>query len=72
MNDADYWTIKAMIAFGGSFASHLGKAAQFADDTNLRKIKETWGLYWSSYETMGLRLKAENDKRLELLMDVKD
>lgn len=52
MSEADMKVIQAMIRFGGSFASNLGKAALCADADNLQKIKDTWPEYWKQYTDM--------------------
>lgn len=52
MSEADQKVIQAMIRFGGSFVSNLGKAALCADATNLQKIKDTWPEYWQQYTDM--------------------
>jgi hypothetical protein len=54
---ADEETIITMTIYGGSFVSHLGKAAFFADAENLAKIKNTWPEYWKKYTEM-----AEKEK----------
>ncbi len=55
----DYWTIQAMIKFGGSFVENLGRAAQHADPKNLEKIKKTWPKYWKHYEREGRSLELK-------------
>ena len=70
MNSQDYWTLKAMSTFGGSFVKALAEAAHHADSANLRKIKDTWPAYWGSYETMGRRMEAEADNGDEKLADL--
>lgn len=64
MDDKDYWTVRAMTKFGGSFVQRLGDLALHADHNNLKLIKETWSEYWNSYEKMGLDLqqKVESER----------
>jgi len=45
----DRFVILAMKRLGGSFAKHLAEAALYADDANLRLIKQTWPVYWEWY-----------------------
>ena len=55
----DYWTIEAMVKYGGSFVKALAEAARRADRQNLAKIKATWVEYWTEYEKMGHKLEQE-------------
>lgn len=52
MSEADQKVIQAMIRFGGSFVSNLGKAALCADANNLQRIKDAFPEYWKQYEEM--------------------
>lgn len=56
----DYWTIEAMLKYGGSFVQALGKAAAVADRQNLMKIKITWPDYWEQYTRWGKKMEEEN------------
>lgn len=54
---AEHFAIgQAMIVYGGSFMSNLGKALQHADSENQRKIKETWPEDWRRYREMAIRM----------------
>lgn len=54
---AEHFAIgQAMIIYGGSFMSNLGKALQYADSENQRKIKETWPEDWQRYRDMAVRM----------------
>jgi len=50
---------QAMVVYGGSFASNLGKALQNADSENQRKIKETWPELWERYRQMATMMHQE-------------
>ncbi len=39
----------AMLNYGGSFVSSLGKALLDADETNQQKIKDSFPKYWNQY-----------------------
>ena len=49
---ADHLVIDAMLCYGGGFAKALARAAQLADDDNLRRIKHGWPDYWQRYSDM--------------------
>lgn len=55
--DRDYYTIDAMLKYGGSFVKSLASLAQHADYDNFNKIKNTWPEYWDQYEKMGIELE---------------
>lgn len=59
MNDQDFWTVKAMRVFGGSFVVALADCMERADESNFAKIKITWPEYMKQYEEMGQKLKQE-------------
>lgn len=59
----DYWTIEAMLTYGGGFVHALARAAQNADEDNLSRIKSTWPHYWNEYESMGKILESREGKR---------
>lgn len=59
-NETDYWTIKAMKMYGGTFVQQLAVLAELADSQNLLKIKETWKNYWHEYGIAAEKLKAES------------
>ena len=59
MNERDYYTVKAMKIYGGSFVVALAHAVELADSVNLEKIKTTWPEYWKQYEEMGDGLERE-------------
>lgn len=56
----DYWTIEAMLKYGGSFVKALAEVARYADPQNLAKIKATWVEYWAEYEKMGREMEQNN------------
>ncbi len=58
-SNRNYWTIEAMVKFGGSFVKALAECARLADRQNLAKIKMAWGDYWAEYETKGRKLEKE-------------
>ena len=62
----DFFVIREMIRSGGGFASSLGRSAQAADDTNLRRIKETWPDYWKKYSNLA-RIAEDEQRRLGLV-----
>jgi len=45
-----------MLAFGGSFVKHLGKALAYADDMNTNIIKNSWPDLWDQYLNIGLNM----------------
>ena len=57
-----YYTLAAMRRFGGSFVQALAECAERADPANLQKIKETWSLYWETYDKMGWRMWQDDQK----------
>ena len=57
----DYWTMKAMAKYGGSFVKALAEAARRADRQNLEKIKTTWVEYWTEYEKTGRELEEKHE-----------
>lgn len=59
MEDQDYYTLRAMSIYGGSFVKALAVLAWSADPNNLEKIKGTWPEYWSEYQKMGEKLPRE-------------
>jgi hypothetical protein len=57
----DTATIDEMEARGGSFIRALAKAARYADDENLSRIKSVWFYEWMYYQKMipNLRVRFE-------------
>lgn len=47
---------QAMIVYGGSFMSNLGKALQNADSENQKKIQETWPKEWDRYRELAVMM----------------
>lgn len=47
--DEKYRVMRAMCAFGGSFAYQLGMLIGAADAANVEKIKQTWPDEWRHY-----------------------
>ena len=62
MTNRDFWTSRAMQVFGVSFVYALGICAMAADAANLQKIKDTFPLYWDSYESLGRQLENKEDE----------
>ena len=54
----DTATIDEMEARGGSFIKALARAARYADDENLSRIKSTWRDDWLFYQRMIPNLRA--------------
>ena len=48
-SDDEYWTIAAMIKYGGGFVHQLGIAFRLADDSNKQKLKGAFPEYWEKY-----------------------
>lgn len=65
LDNRDYWTVRAMEKFGGSFVKALASAAERADHENLEKIKDAWPEYWTDYEVMGSEMEDEQPPRSE-------
>lgn len=54
---AEHYAVgRAMIVYGGSFMSNLGKALQHADGHNQEKIRNTWPKEWDQYRDMAVHL----------------
>lgn len=62
MTESDYWTIKAMEQYGGSFVKGLAEAANHATDHNLELIKKTWPKFWEEYERIGTDMKKHKEQ----------
>lgn len=60
--EKDYWTIRAMRVYGGSFVQALAELAIHADPENLSRIKKAWPEYWKNYEEMGQQGEGEKVK----------
>lgn len=60
--EKDYYTMKAMDIYGGSFIQALADLARHADSYNLTKIKECWPGYWKLYEDLSMRLPRDEKK----------
>lgn len=54
----DNATLDEMEARGGSFIRALAKAARYADDENLSRIKTVWQDDWLYYQRMIPNLRA--------------
>lgn len=50
----DYKIADAMIRYGGSFVSELGKLFRYADTDNRARIKTAWPEYWQTYEDIAV------------------
>lgn len=59
MDIKDYWTVRAMMQFGGSFIKGLAVCVQSASRDNLKKIKDTWPEYMRDYEEIGQKMRYE-------------
>ena len=54
----------AMVKFGGSFVKALGRALDFADARNAKKVKAAFPEYWDKYKKLaedGYVKQAEED-----------
>jgi len=49
MNEQDLRVVEAMERYGGSFVVALAKCARKADSLNLKKLKDTFSMYWEQY-----------------------
>jgi hypothetical protein len=49
MTPTDYHIVEAMIALGGSFVQHLGRAWRCADTDNQQRLKEAFPDVWEQY-----------------------
>lgn len=49
MTVTDYEITEAMIAYGGSFVSGLGRLWRVADIVNKGKLKDAFPDYWTNY-----------------------
>ena len=59
---AEHYAIgQAMIVYGGSFMSNLGKALQNADSQNQAKIKAAWPDEWENYRQFAIRMYASKE-----------
>lgn len=58
-SDHDFWTIQAMVQFGGGFVKGLAAAASHADRQNLAKLKATWPEYWEEYHAKGQKMRFD-------------
>lgn len=58
----DFYVIRAMRKYGGSFVQALGEAAAQADDKNLWRIKVTWPEYWDKYAAIAVNEAAKEAK----------
>jgi len=56
-------TARCMIEHGGSFVAKLGAAALAADPVNLKKIRDAFPDYWSSYLELAIQL-SEIEKQV--------
>ena len=58
---AEHFAIgQAMIVYGGSFMSNIGRALQNADSENQRKIQKTWPEDWQRYRNMAVQMYKNN------------
>lgn len=64
-SDTNYWTMKAMKAYGGGFVKALADAMAQADHLNLKKIRDAWPEYMAQYEAMGRKLKEQKERKHE-------
>ncbi len=58
MTDSEMAVIEAMETYGGSFVKALAECFRRADPINFGKLKNTFSEYWSRYETMAEKEKA--------------
>jgi hypothetical protein len=52
MTPTDYQIVEAMIALGGSFVQHLGRAWRCADAHNRERLRNTFADYWETYKEL--------------------
>lgn len=55
----DYEVVEAMVIYGGSFVSALGKAYQAADAQNVAKLKAAFPEYWATYTKAAIAKKRQ-------------
>lgn len=72
LTEKDWWTIKAMETYGGSFVKALAQACWHADPANLRKIKNTFGLYWGQYTHTGWLMQIDHEKGIKRVVGAPD
>ncbi|MFM2118197.1 MAG: hypothetical protein RL316_1387 [Bacteroidota bacterium] len=53
----DHDTIRAMIEYGGSFASNIGKAAMAADEENYIKLRNAFADLFNDYKQRFVKSK---------------
>jgi hypothetical protein len=58
----EYWTVEAMLIYGGSFVKALAKAFQQADSVNFQKLVDTFSEYWVHYEGVGKELEKQKNE----------
>lgn len=60
----DFEITDAMIAFGGSFVSGLGRLWRQADALNKTKLQDAFPEYWQSYSdpVMHAALRAQDER----------
>lgn len=58
MKAEDVRVLALMTKYGGSFVSALANAAKYADEENLRRIKEAFQEYWEEYSELDKQLNT--------------
>jgi len=57
----DYQITAAMMTYGGSFVSTLGKLFRMADERNMAKLKAAFPEYWDEYRELA-QLRADTQR----------
>ena len=52
MTDQEFRVLEKMQMYGGSFVKALANCFHKADNTNFKKLKDTFSEYWKQYEEM--------------------
>jgi hypothetical protein len=60
----DFYIIRAMREYGGSFVHQLAIAFGSADDENTRRLKAAFPEYWQMYTEMGRKLQVEERSKV--------
>jgi hypothetical protein len=56
----DYEVTEAMIVYGGSFVSALGKLFRLADSDNEARLKAAFPEYWQRYAALSQKRASEH------------
>lgn len=58
----DYEIAEAMIVYGGSFVSSLGRLWQLADPVNRGRLKDAFPDYWKNYSDEAMHAALRRSK----------